>query len=368
MTASSISLKNFRNYEKEEILLSPKVNILWGQNAQGKTNLLEAVYYFGAAKSFRGGKDKTLKKFDQEHFEIGLNFFSRDREQELLIKGGGEGKREIWHNGVKKKSAAETVGLFVCVLFAPEHLTLIKNGPAERRKFLDFALSQLKPAYFSALLQYQKVLEQKGAILKNLEPARFDSEVLEVYNQNLARFGAVILKGRFEYLALLNQEAKRRHLDISSGKEELFMAYDPGEGIAEGSLIKLEEQLKATLTQNGKRETAARMCLVGPHRDNLEVFINGKNARLFASQGQQRSAVLSLKLAECSLVCHTAGEQPVLLLDDILSELDESRQNYILHHMEERQVLLTCCEQKPFAKVPGKRTFFIESGHVQELE
>jgi DNA replication and repair protein RecF len=365
MITSSVLLKNFRNYENEYAEFCSGVNIICGQNAQGKTNLLEGLYYCGATKSFRGGKDKTLKKFNEDIFEIKLQFFSREREQQIFIRGGGEKKREIFYNGVKKNNASQVIGLFLCVLFAPEHLTLVKNGPAERRRFIDLALSQLKPSYFTALMQYQKVLHQKNALLKQFSQGRYDEDVLEVYNQNLARFGAVIIKGRFEYTTLLNQEVKKRHLDISSGKEELWISYEPCENIKEDTLLKIEEQLKEALNRNNRREAAAGMCLVGPHRDNLEVWINKKNVRLFGSQGQQRSAVLSLKLAECEIVKLLIGEYPVLLLDDILSELDENRQNYIINHIEGKQVILTCCEQKLFKKLKDGKIFQIEDGHIQ---
>jgi DNA replication and repair protein RecF len=367
MITSSVLLKNFRNYASEYAEFCSGVNVICGQNAQGKTNLLEGLYYCGATKSFRGGKDKNLKKFDQDRFEITLQFLTREREQQLFIRGGGESAREIFHNGVKKNSATQIIGLFLCVLFAPEHLSLIKNGPSERRKFIDLALSQLKPSYFTALMQYQKVLEQKSALLKQLCQGRFDEEMLTVYNQNLARFGAVIIKGRFDYLALLNQEAKKRHFDISLGKEELFVGYEPSENIQEDSPFKIEEQLKTALTQNSRREMAAGMCLVGPHRDNMEVWINGNNARLFGSQGQQRSAVLSMKLAECELVNIVTGEYPVLLLDDILSELDENRQNYIMNHIEGKQVILTCCENRLFDRIKDGKIFLIEEGQIKKV-
>lgn len=364
MTASSLLLKNFRNYETEYVEFCPNINIICGKNAQGKTNLLEGLYYCGATKSFRGGKDKNVKQFDKEFFEISLNYYSQEREQNLLIRGGGEKKREIFYNGVKKNSASQVVGLFLCVLFAPEHLTLVKGGPAERRRFIDLALSQLKPSYFTALLHYHKVLDQKSALLKQLSGGRFDSGVLEVYNQNLARFGAVIIKNRFTYLKLLNQEAKLHHFDISSGKEDLFIGYEPCENIEEDESLKIEKQLKESLDKISPREIASAMCLVGPHRDNIEIWINGKNARLFASQGQQRSCVLSLKLAECEIVKILMGEYPVLLLDDILSELDETRQNYIINHIEGKQVILTCCEKQLFEKVKGGKVYLVENGKI----
>ena len=361
MKVTSVQLKNYRNYADLSLDFSEGTNVICGNNAQGKTNLLESIYYCGATKSFRSVRDKNLVNFGAKRFEIALGYTSQGREQTIRFRAG-EGPREIYHNEVKKSAAAQMIGQFLCVLFAPEHLNLIKEGPVQRRKFLDVALCSLKPSYFQALIAYQKIISQKSQGLHQIDKGKCNRQMIEIYNQQLAKFGAVLIANRYEYCALLQEKARQFHLEISGGKEELTIVYEQHEQVQFGRPAEMENALLSRLEENISREIASGICLTGPHRDKIAISVNGQSARLYGSQGQQRSCVLSMKLAEAEIIYTKTGEHPVILLDDILSELDPGRQNYIIRQMEKKQVILTTCEQAPSVMHTSARVFWVENG------
>ncbi len=339
MRVLSLGCRGFRNLEdslKAPLEFSPSVNVLFGENGQGKTNFLEAIWLFTGGRSFRGAKDGELICRGQQEARLSLEFFSEERQQKAGI-ALREGKRFLELNGVKKRSASQMVGAFCAVIFSPEHLSLLKGGPALRRQFLDSAVCQCKPAFAPLLSRYNRTVFQRNALLKDIPRHPELLDTLEIWDQRLARLGEEITRRRQEYLEGFTPLAENYYRGISSGRETLSFGYRPG---YDGSL----EQALSDLRREDLRlgHTAA-----GPHRGDLEIFLNGVPAKSFASQGQQRSAVLAMKLAEADMLCRFSGEEPVVLLDDVLSELDQRRQEYLLNHLENRQVFLTCCSPEP---------------------
>ncbi len=339
MKAKTLHISNFRNIESAEITLSPDVNILYGNNAQGKTNALEAIYYFARGRSFRTSRDLDLIRFGEKEFRISLTFEDREREKTLSCRIGSH-IRERKKNGVKLDRVGDMVGEFRAVLFCPEHLSLVKGGPEERRSFLNIALSQCYPTYISIYAAYQKVLEHRNALLKMAQKGfPIDLDEIGVFSEKLAGLSSDIYRYRTQYISLLSEYAEDILYSLSDEREKLSLSYDSD--IEEGEDPKEIYQKK--LKQNLQKEVAAGYTLYGVHRDDLGIVINGRSARLFASQGQQRSIVLTLKTAEGEASRHITGEYPVFLFDDVLSELDEKRRLFVLRHTEDKQLILTSC-------------------------
>lgn len=366
MRADRIVLSDFRNIEEAELPFSETVNVICGDNAQGKTNLIEALFLFSSGRTFRPAKEKNLIRFGQERASVRLSFSSRGRDMETEIKLYQDKKKEIFINGVKAEKQSELSGLFCSVLFLPEHLELVKGGPSPRRRFLDFAICQLRPKYGAALTDYQKILMQKNNLLKDIYKNPQLRDTLDVWNSHLANAGAYISFMRQSYVKKLQGRAAQYQDDISGGKEKMEVFY---QGFAEAlpeTLPEIRDAFLLALREKEDEEIALGSGFVGPHRDDIKILLNQKDARLFASQGQQRSCVLSLKLAEGDAVLEGTGESPVYLFDDILSELDESRQNYIVQRIKEKQVFLTCCEKERFSSFPDGRSFSMENGVVRQ--
>ena len=367
MTVTSLFLENFRNYKELDIKLGRGINILCGENGHGKTNLLEALYFFTTAKSFRGAQEKDIISLGKEGFRIGLEFEGSGRDKNISFSYNTGKKRKIILNGVEKNKRADIIGQFRAVVFTPDHLSLVKGGPAERRRFIDTGLCQIRPAYFSGLLKAQKLLAQKLALLKRAGGA--DKTIIDIINCELSQVCGFIIKNRAEYIKKIEGLAKIRHNEISEGAEALAISYYPfcrGEDFENADEI--AKRCYERLSGGMSAEIAAGGCLYGTHRDGIELFINSQNARIFASQGQQRSIVLSLKSAECEMLRGDDGEYPVLLLDDMLSELDRRRQEYILNHTGAGQVIITCCDKTQLEKMAagGSRMFLIKDGKVKK--
>jgi DNA replication and repair protein RecF len=361
MRVTGLEVQNFRNYENVNISLCEGINVLCGKNGQGKTNLLEGVYYGSALMSFRGAKDKELVRHNQAGFQISINYNAHGRDM-LLDVSYKNGKKEIKLNGIKR-SNKEVIGSLCAVLFAPEHLDLIKGAPVLRRRFMDLSLCRLSSAYYFALSQYKRSVEQKSALLKQMKKNRQKcNDTLDIWNQRLAHFGGIIAVKRAEFCKELSGYAKSVHYELSCGKEDLELLYLPSVSAC-GNENEAAQAIYRRLCAKIKEETESGSCLIGCHRDDLGIIINGKAARIYASQGQQRSGVFAIKMAECEIFKRAIGEYPILLLDDILSELDEERKKYIINNIEGRQVLITCCEKtEEFHE--SRKIFNIENGQI----
>lgn len=360
MKINSIKLENYRNIENMTADFED-VNIIWGENAQGKTNLIEAIYLFTGAHSFRGNKDKELIKFGEKKSNLYLNFYGNNREQTAEIEISGRKKVKL--NDVPKKSSALLGDEIKATVFSPVHLNMIKDGPSERRKFVDNALCQLKSNYRTLLKNYNKTLEQRNYLLKNAENLHQTEQTLDIWDISLAKTGAKIIYQRIMYINALTPFLKDIFNGISSGREEISLKYIGADDYI-CDLADIEEKLYNALRSHIQIDMFNHTTTKGPHRDDIEILINNVSVKSFGSQGQQRSCVLALKLAEASLLKEKTGIEPVALLDDVMSELDEKRQDYILNHIKNRQVFITCCDKETVLRLKKGKTFHIENGKI----
>lgn len=367
MKAEKLSFEGFRNLKDGECRLHPGVNIFFGQNAQGKTNFLEGVWLFTGSKSFRGAKDREMVAFGKDEAHLQLEFYAGERQQTASIDI--RTRRTAQLNGIKQASPARMAGKFCGVVFSPAHLSLIKEGPEGRRRFMDGALCQLRPAYIKEFSAYHKTLQQRNALLKEgLGGAAIPGDVLDVWDERLAQTGAVVFAARSRYWEWLQPVVAEIYEGLSCAREKLTLRYDscagrPGDGIQD-VYTRLLDQLR----QRRGADQVAGFTTGGVHRDDLTVEIDGQSARTYGSQGQQRSAVLALKLAEAALLKKETGEQPVMLLDDVMSELDISRQDYILNHIHDRQVLITCCDPAPIRQMTDGAAFEVKGGQILQKD
>ena len=370
MKLRRIALDGFRNYTDFTADFSPGVNVIWGENAQGKTNLLEAIGFLSGARSHRARGDKELISFHRDRGTITAEVTSRGRDFLLEVQLFRGARRRLFVNHVKCKTAAELGGIVQTVLFCPEDLALIKAGAAERRSFLDHAICQLRPRYAEALAQYSKLLDHKTRILRDWEKHPSLLDVLEDFNEAMARAGALVIHYRAHFVRKLAEKAAQIQTEFSGGRETLALHYATVSTVRDplGPTVELYEDLRRHQDSHAKAERDARSCLSGPHKDDLVARINGQPARQYASQGQTRTAALSLKLAERELFRDDTGQWPILLLDDVLSELDARRQDFVLRRITGGQVILTGCEA-PDGTFPEGRTLHIMQGKlVNDLE
>ena len=361
MIIKSFKAKNFRNIESCDLKFSEGTNLLLGENAQGKTNAVEGIYFFARGKSFRRADEKDLVKFGSEGFSISVEYETNDGPQTLEYAVYGRERRRK-KNGYKISRAGEMIGNFRAVLFCPDDLTLVKGGPEERRDFLNVAIAQCYPVYISLYADYKKALENRNYILKNASKGLyFDEKELLAWSESAAEYASHIYVKRKEYIKKLEVFAKKFMNKISDGKEILDISYksDISEDFDVTEREKIKEEYKKIFTENLVREKGAGVTLFGPHREDILIRINGCDARVFSSQGQQRSIVLSLKMAEGEVSREIYSEYPVFLFDDVLSELDEKRQNFVLSGIEERQIIITSCEKLRI----GGRVTLVEGGH-----
>lgn len=340
MICKSVHYLNFRNIEGQQITFSPGTNIIIGENAQGKTNSLEGIYLCASGRSHRTVHEKEFIRFGQSSAEVGLSYHDSRRENKLLLRYIGN-RKLCQKNGVPIRRMSEFIGNFRAVLFTPEHLSIVKEGPSLRRTFLDSAISQLSTSYVSALQTYQRCLMQRNKLLQSAQKGEYGwdlsalAPLCEVWSQQMAQAGAVISSTRQAYTEKLCETVKVIFSDMTSGKEVPEIVYQS---------LKNEEELLKLFTDHLEREVRIGSTLYGPHKDDLLLTINGKDARSYASQGQQRSLALAMKLAEGEISKARTGEYPVFLFDDILSELDASRKSYIMGGISGKQVILTTCE------------------------
>lgn len=344
--------------------------MIYGKNAQGKTNLLEAIWLFTGGHSFRGAKENELINFKSESAEEEIEFFSQNYGQNAKISLCG-GKKEILINGIQKSAAALAEKLSA-VVFSPDQMTLVKNGPTERRRFLDGAIAKGKLRYASLLSRYNKTLKQRNALLKDVYRHPELEEILSVWDSSLSRLGAGVVWERKNYIKLLNPAAENIHYGISGNKEKLSVSYFSS--INYENVENREEFLKSAageyfrvLQKSHEEDVRAGSTQSGPHRDDMEITLNSAAARSFGSQGQQRSAVVSLKLAEAQLLNDIFGEQPIIILDDVLSELDLDRQNFLLNRIKNSQVFISCCEASNKEQLKGGKIFNISEGRIESV-
>ena len=365
MKLRRIVLDGFRNYTDFTADFSPGVNVIWGENAQGKTNLLEAIGFLSGARSHRARGDKELLSFHRDRGTITAEVTSRGRDFLLEVQLFRGARRRLFVNHVKCKTAAELGGIVQTVLFCPEDLALIKAGAAERRSFLDHAICQLRPRYAEALAQYHKLLDHKTRILRDWEKHPSLLDVLEDFNEAMARAGALVIHYRAHFVRKLAEKTAQIQTEFSGGRETLALHYATVSTVRDplGPTVELYEDLRRHQDSHAKAERDARSCLSGPHKDDLMARINGQPARQYASQGQTRTAALSLKLAERELFRDDTGQWPILLLDDVLSELDARRQDFVLRRITGCQVILTGCEA-PDGTFPEGRTLHIVQGKL----
>ena len=354
MRLDRLQLRDFRNYETLSLDFAPGVNLIVGDNAQGKTNLLEAVSYFGSGRSFRAQKTGEMIRFGADFADLEATVFSQERQQSLrFVLFSGSRPRQIYRNGAKKKTAADIAGVLPSVLFCPEDLMVLKAGAAARRRLGDTALCDLRPNYEAALSQYNRILEQKNRILKD----RFENpallEILPEYNTRLCQVGALLISYRARFFDSLGKEAARFHHSFSGGSEDFLLNYRTVSTVSDpfAPVATLTEQLQDHLQSHYRAELESSQCLTGPHKDDFDVTLSGISLKAYGSQGQTRTAAISLKLAQRELCKRETGEEPLLLLDDVLSELDPGRQDFVLNQIESGQIFITCCEPGRFTKL-----------------
>jgi DNA replication and repair protein RecF len=366
MRLNKLTLRDFRNYRELELEMDPGVNLIMGDNAQGKTNLLEAIGYLGSGKSFRAQRTGEMIRFSAEFAELEGAVYSQEREQTIRwVLFPNARPRILQRNGVKKRSASDVAGVLPTVLFCPEDLMILKAGSAPRRRLGDGALCTLRPNYEAALTQYQKLLEQKSRILKDRLEHPAVMEILPEYNLRLCQVGALLISYRARFYEALGNAAADFHGQFSGGAEEFALQYRTVSTVTDpfASVDVLCSQLQEHLDSHYAAELGSMQCLTGPHKDDFDVTLNGVNLKAYGSQGQTRTAAISLKLAQRRLMAREWGEEPVLLLDDVLSELDPRRQDFVLNQIEQGQVFITCCEPGRFTKLG--RTIRVQQGEVE---
>ena len=364
MLCKKVELCNFRNAENEIIEFDRGINVLHGENAQGKTNLLEAIYYVSLGKSFRTSHDVEIIRFGEEYASVSLDYESASREQNITMRmsSNARQRKNVTHNGVKITKLSELVGSFRAVLFSPDHLQMIKDGPSLRRNYLDVAISQIRPMYLHSLQNYNKILVNRNKLLKNAEEDRatFDATI-DFWSAQLAHEAAIIAKARAEYIAQSSEiiadfykrmcssgeiDETPEFIYAGSAKQDIDLYFD---------LKTTEKNFLRLLNDYHEREIAAGSTLYGIHKDDIIINLNGKNTRLYSSQGQQRSLALAMKLAEGEICKMDCGEYPVFLFDDVFSELDSGRRKNLLREIEDRQVIITSCENDMDLSVPYRR-------------
>lgn len=352
MDIKELSLHDFRNYADKTFSFAPGVNLIVGENAQGKTNLLEAIAYLGSGKAFRTQKTAELIRFGSDFAEIFGKVYSQEREQSLRRILFPK-QKQTYVNGVKKRTAAEVSGILQTVLFCPEDLSVLKAGAASRRRLGDSALCQLRPNYEAALAEYQRILDRKSRILKDRYENPSLTEVLPEYNLRLCQVGALLISYRARFYDGLCREAQKFHEAFSGGKEAMSLQYSTVSTVTDAfaPVSVLTEQLQAHLDAHYTAELESAQCLTGPHKDDFDVTLNGLSLKAFGSQGQVRTAAISLKLAQRALMEKESGQTPVLLLDDVLSELDDSRKDFVLNQITAGQVFITCCDGGRYTKL-----------------
>ena len=371
MYCKKIAVEDFRNIEKAEVAFSEGVNILIGENAQGKTNLLEAIFYASVGRSFRATRSEEMIRFGASTAEISLDYRDAKRDQNLRVRLFRDKRRIVERNGLKLDRMSDIVGGFRAVLFCPEHLSLIKDGPAERRSYMDVAISRMYPMYMHALQNYHTILKQRNALLKQATVDRrsFDATI-ELWSDRLAAEAAVIAEARLQFIRRANGYVAACFADMTGDREQPTMIYDGSSGQPEEEYFDREataKRYRELLMASHDREIAAGATLWGIHKDDLDIRLNGKSARIYASQGQQRSLALAMKLAEGEICREEFSDDPVFLFDDVLSELDAARREFLIRRIHDKQVILTTCENENLFSLSDACMIRVENGRYTEM-
>ena len=335
MYINKIKLLNFRNYEEQEILLNPSINIFYGDNAQGKTNIIEAIFLCAIGKSFRTSKDKEMIKFNKENASVYIEYKKVDRVGNIKIEI--DNKKNIYINGIKIKKLSELLGKINIVIFTPDDIQILKEGPQKRRRFLDIMIGQLRPNYVHILNLYNKTLEQRNNYLKQIKIENKPEEMLEIWDEKLAEYGEKIFLYRNEFIEKLKEKINDIHSEITENKEILKIEYE--------SDCKNKDEYLKLLKERRKLDIIKGFSTKGVHRDDFVIYINNELVNIYGSQGQNRTVILSLKIAEMQVIYDEIGEYPILLLDDFMSELDEKRRKNFLEKIENKQVIITCTDK-----------------------
>ena len=379
MKVKSIELENFRNYKKIFIEFNHKYNIIFGKNAQGKTNLIEAIFLCASGRSHRTSKDIELVRNNETGYSVNANINKTYNDTKIMIKYNINEKKLLYINEIQQKKIGSLMGNLNAVIFSPEDLQIIKEGPMNRRKFIDIALSQIKPSYFFDLQRYYKILEQRNALLREIGNRISERKLLsslDIWNISMAEAASRIMIARSNFIGKISRYAFKRHTMLTSGTEYLDIRYMPSINIGEykknnendekDSINFLKNYFIEVLEKNADREIKKGSSLFGPQRDDLYFSINSFDARTHASQGQQRTAILSLKLAEKDIMKEYTDEEPVLLLDDVMSELDQSRQSFLLESLTDTQAFITCTNRDIYLNLSKEDTSFlnVQDGNI----
>ncbi len=369
MRIERLVLRGFRNYAETEVRFAPETNVISGENAQGKTNLLEAVYLLSGGKSFRTRFDRELIGFEKDSAELEAEIFAQERQQSLRILMRRGQAKQVWKNRVRQKSGELSEAL-KAVLFSPDDLNLIREGPAARRRLMDLAICQLRPGYAALLSDYRRVYENKTRLLRDYRNDPHLEDTFDAFSDTMARLSAKLIRYRASFARRLGEAASPIHREFTAGggEERLEVRYRTVSTVTDCTASEQTIYGKILEHQRAHRqaEIASGSCLTGAHKDDLEIDINARPARSFASQGQTRTAALSIKLAEREIFLQETGEYPILLLDDVLSELDTRRQEFVLNRIGGGQTLITCCEDEQIAGRTGGRVLFIRNGALAE--
>ncbi len=363
MIVESLKLQNYRNYEYLNMNFDEKINIIYGDNAQGKTNILESMYVCATSKSHRGSKDREIIRFDNDESHIKVNVKKNDMNYRIDMHLKKNKPKGIAVNGIPIKRAVEIFGILNIVFFSPEDLNIIKNGPSERRRFIDMELSQLDKIYLDCLINYNKVVNQRNSLLKEYAFSGREDIIssLDIWDMQLVKYGNDVIKSREKFVKEINDLVKSIHTKLSGDREQLEIIYEP--------CVK-EQDFESELVRVRDRDLKFKCTNIGPHKDDMCFLINGMDVRKYGSQGQQRTAALSLKLAEIELVKQIIHDTPVLFLDDVLSELDSRRQNFLLDSIGNIQTMITCTGLDEFInnRFSINKIFKVVNGTVSSME
>lgn len=352
MNVKKIELNNFRNYEKQEIILDKNINIIYGNNGEGKTNILESIFVCALGKSFRTNKEKELIKIGENYAKINIDFEKEDRQGNIKINL--ENKKNIFLNDVKLNKTSELLGNIYVVLFNPDDINILKQGPANRRRFLNIMISQLRPNYVHILNNYMKILEQRNTYLRQIKYENKKIDLLEIWDEKLSELGEKIYLYRKDFIEKIILKINKIHQKITNKKEIIKIIYNSN---CKDKKIFLEK-----LKENRTIDIQKGYTTLGIHRDDFSIFINDKLVNIYGSQGQQRTVIISLKLSELEIIYDEIGEKPILLLDDFMSELDKNRREYLLNNIIDNQIIITCTDKLNLEN--NAKFFKVENGKV----